>query len=226
MVITLGTVVVTILLLVLSIFFPDVFAFVEKARLFEILVLTLLIEIVYHAAKPSENTSIRIFANDSEAQQTLSNLIDSGQIRSAEILATGLTARHLLIAKMANHGIPVKVLVQHPSAAIGKADADRLPTMIDKINDQIIDAKLKQNISIKYAVNSSTLRAVILYGRNEVPIAALVGWYTYQNSNTTIVAAPWPEIWALSTSAQGRLLIDYAQLQFNRQLNEAKDELT
>jgi hypothetical protein len=220
--ITLATSLLALALLVTGVFLPSVYDFVRRVHVFEILVLTMLGSLVWLAeAPPSRRSACKVLASDPNGVAELEEFIAKNHISRIDLLGAGLGTRHALVGRLAQAGVPLRVLIQDPKSCIDRADGKRINGMIEKTRAHVGPDR-DGLVSFFYYTEPATIRAVLLYGRNGNPIAALMGWYLYEGDPISIVTDPWPVIWVLAGSDDNDLIISFVRQLIERRLNSSR----
>jgi|GEM_PF-6156200 len=157
------------------------------------------------------------FGVDADATEMMRTISVSKSLEKVEILSSGLTSRQGIIPIWLNAGVPVEAIVQNPETALDKRDKEHVSSAVDWIYRQA--ANNFKLLEIKFHINISTVRAVVLHEQKTKVKHIFISWYFYYNSNKKIMGVLNPTIYCSTTTKQGNELYLWLSkiIQSNRQ---------
>lgn len=223
--ITIVTTMVLIALTVAGFFLPQVYKFIVEKHFFDIIALACLLEIIFILLRDRRLFGAWIFLEDLALQNKIIEILKMERIQSIDIISAGLASRTGLIPEILAKGYKVRLLAQHPEAAIDKQDGWRVRDSISVIR-HLKSEEVLQNLTIKYCLNPVSVRAMILHGKPFAYSYAVIGWYTYHEAGRKVKGRGNPSLFVSTASLEGRELITFAQQVFDKSWNSETESQT
>lgn len=216
--------IILIIIIVISWILPAVYEYIANLHVVEALILATLTQLLWQANTRQRESGVRVMMED-EVMQEINSRVIEGKTSSVRILSAGIASRVTLIAWLANQGIRVQVLTQDPNTAIDKSDAARLEKNIDTVLSGVFIDQNRKLLDIRCYPGTASTRCIILIDKQNRPGRVYVGWYTYHEHGKRLRGYPNPTIACDSHSKWGERLAVFAEREFERNLNEAGENL-
>jgi hypothetical protein len=192
--------------LIAGFFSAEVLTFFRENPLFEVLVLTLLLQILW-LLRPKQLEDLSVL-NDNQTQLELTRLVETERIEHAFIIAAGMVSLNGSIQYLCHAGVRVRVLCQHPETAVDRRDGRRARENVDVIY-QLKDERFLSLLEGKFSRDVATVRGILLTASKSQIQHLFIGWYTYSGEPPMISGRRNPVIAVSSATGQGRDLIRF-----------------
>jgi hypothetical protein len=217
------------ILLIASIIVPPILTFLKDKHLFEIVVLTTLVEILLLLSYNLWHPTPLAFGSETEAQEKIRALLkEDSTIKSVKILSAGLSSRAQflrdLIEKFSKSRFEIVACFGKGSPNPDELDRENLgPTQFNIITHRLKpdeEARLK----IYESFNIPSFRCILL-SDSRGPRYGFVGWYTYQNRSKNIVGRSNIQIFADRTTDLGVDLLHFSEKMFKYYSSEEESKI-
>jgi len=207
-------------LLVASFFLEPILKFLIEKHLFEIIVLTTLLEILLLLSHNLWRSSPWVFGSEGEVQEKVRFLLkEDTSIKFVKILSAGLSSRaaflRVLLEVQKRLNVEIIACFGHQSPNPDQLDREKLgPANFDVITNRLKPDEMER-LKIRGSLNAPSVRLILL-SDSRGPRYAFLGWYTYHKKNTHIVGRQNVQIFADRTTELGVDLLHFAEKMFQR----------
>lgn len=223
--VTLVTILIILdILLISNLIVPQVLKFLIDKHIFEIIVITSLIEIFILLSSHRWRVTPLTIGSEEEAQDKLRTILrENSSIKCIKILSAGLKSRANFLRdtleKYKNINLEIIACFGEKSPNPDKWDREKIgPSHFEVITERISDEERKR-IKIFTSFNRPSFRCVLLYD-SRGPNCGLVGWYTYYERDTKITGRRNVQIFVDKTTETGVDLLHFAEKMFTTYASE------
>ncbi len=200
-------------ILILSIFIPNLGAFLAESSLFEILVITALFEILLLLGTTALQQSPAAISDETAAHGMIRELIDRDKtIKKVWVLSAGMGSRSSFLRHLLEHQAKLEVNVV---ACFGGANPDPLdrekigPAQFEVLTNRL-EPETSARLRVFQSANAPSFRCILLSSQNAAR-AAFISWYTYHKGNTRIHGRKNLQLFVDSSSVLGLELLSFAE---------------
>jgi hypothetical protein len=110
--------------------------------------------------------------------------------------------------------IPVQIAVQNPSRSVNLNEKlTTIKSLYDIVTELESHQFAKDNLKIRFYDDYASIRLTVLRDKAHKLKCAIIGWYTYSDSNSMIQGSPHPSVLVLDSATE---LLAFAEREFNR----------
>ncbi|MBI5194849.1 MAG: hypothetical protein HZA10_00840 [Nitrospirae bacterium] len=220
------------ILLIASLIAPQVLQFLIEKHLFEIVVLTTLVEVLLLLSTSLWRVTPLAIGSEEEAQEKVRYLLkEDTAIKSINVLSAGLSSRSSflreLIESHRKYKIEIITCFSERSPNPDPRDREKLgPAMYYKIiHDLELDVPdVESRLKIYRSHNTPSFRCILL-ADSRGPRYGIVGWYTYYDRNTKIAGRRNIQIFVDRTTETGVALLHFAEKKFQEYTSNQEAEI-